>query len=403
MLFPSDVEGQQAVLADLAQRSYPSLDLFLYSLLSGAILAAGYWLDAQGVLIFGVLTAPLLTPWVGLSVAIITGSLRYFLQTAIALLISAVLVFLIGVTAGAATLPFEPRTHHELHLHSRLWLPTLVVLALGMILLTLTFVRTTDRPYLPSSMLAYGVYLPVSAAGFGLGGRFPEVWPAALWVAIVHFVWATLFGVLILAALRFRPRSFWGFVFSLSSMLALLVVLLNGLGLGMPLWEVLNQAWPSWRQASVLPTDLSASPSPLVPSVLPSPIPPFVTPTMAPANTASATPSRTASPTLTATPTFTPTWTATPTPVYAIIRSKIGGGARLRKSPNGEYITTLNNGTVVEVLGEVQVVNRITWVKVAVLREGQRIQGWVLQAVLAIATPVDDWRPTLTPSFSPTP
>jgi hypothetical protein len=171
--FPSDAEGQTAVLAELARRSYPSFELFIYAILSGAILAAGYLLDSQAVLIFGVLAAPLLTPWVGLSIAAITGSLRFFLQTLAALLVSAILVFVIGLAAGFANTPFEPRTLNEIHLNSRLWPPELAVLAIGAILLVVTFVRTEDKPYLPSVVLAYAFYLPVSAAGFG---RRPHSW-----------------------------------------------------------------------------------------------------------------------------------------------------------------------------------------------------------------------------------
>ena len=88
MLYPSDAEGQAAVLADLSARSFPTFELFIYALLSGAILAAGYLLDSQAVLIFGILAAPLLTSWVGLSIATVTGSPRFFAQTLAALLVS---------------------------------------------------------------------------------------------------------------------------------------------------------------------------------------------------------------------------------------------------------------------------------------------------------------------------
>ena len=79
--FPSDAEGQDAMLADLARRAYPSYELYLFALICGAILSAGYFLDAPALLFFGVLSAPLLTPWVGLALASITGPFRFFAQT----------------------------------------------------------------------------------------------------------------------------------------------------------------------------------------------------------------------------------------------------------------------------------------------------------------------------------
>src|SRR5258708_23340063 len=66
IVVPQDAEGRAALLPALARRAYPSYELFVFALLCGAILGLGYFLDSQAVLIFGILIAPLLTPWVGL-------------------------------------------------------------------------------------------------------------------------------------------------------------------------------------------------------------------------------------------------------------------------------------------------------------------------------------------------
>ena len=392
MLYPADAEGQAAVLADLARRAYPSYDLFIYAILSGAILAAGYLLDSQAVLIFGVLAAPLLTPWVGLSLAAVTGSLRFFLQTLAALLVSAFLVFVIGLAAGFADSPFEPRTLNEIHLHSRLWPPELAVLALGALLLVVTFVRTEDKPYLPSVILAYAFYLPVSAAGFGLGANLEGVWPQAAQVALVHLTWATLFGILALASLRFRPRSFGGFIFSLLLTLALLTGLLT---------------WTGWGRAAL---DLTRATAPL-PATEPTrpPLPSLTlsgSPPPRPNPSPSATlprPSATASPTLavegasgTPAETVTPSITIEPTPIFARINSPEGGGAFVRKSPGGEYLLTLSNGFIIEVLGETEERMGVIWAKIAVERNGERLEGWIIQSLLMTATPIVNWEPTET-------
>ena len=391
MLYPADAEGQAAVLADLARRAYPSYDLFIYAILSGAILAAGYLLDSQAVLIFGVLAAPLLTPWVGLSLAAVTGSLRFFLQTLAALLVSASLVFVIGLAAGFADSPFEPRTLNEIHLHSRLWPPELAVLALGALLLVVTFVRTEDKPYLPSVVLAYAFYLPVSAAGFGLGANLEGVWPQAAQVALVHLTWATLFGILALASLRFRPRSFGGSIFSLLLTLALLAGLLT---------------WTGWGRAA-LDLTRGTAPPPAPTSYFPPPTPTLSgSPPPRPIPSPSATlprPSATASPSPTVegaaeTPaeTVTPSITIEPTPIFARINSPEGGGAKVRKSPGGEYLLTLSNGFIVEILGETEEHMDTIWVKIAVKRNGERLEGWIIQSLLVTATPIVNWEATAT-------
>lgn len=400
--FPADAEGQAAVLADLARRAYPSYDLFLYAILGGAILAAGYLLDSQAVLIFGVLAAPLLTPWVGLSLAAVIGSTRFFLQTLAALLVSAILVFIIGLAAGFVALPFEPRTHYEIHLHSSIWPPELAVLAIGAILLVVTFVRTEDKPYLPSVVLAYAFYLPVSAAGFGLGAGLAGVWPQAALVALVHFTWATLFGILTLAFMRFRPRSFGGFIFSLLILLAILAGLLTLTGWGRGLLDLARGTTPP---PALVPTSYfttsHSTPAPPSSTLSGSPTArPIPSPSITRPN-----PSATVSPTLTEigateTPAETsmPTITIEPTPIFARINSPEGGGAKVRKSPGGEYLLTLSNGFIIEVLGETEERMGVIWAKIAVERNGERLEGWIIQFLLMTATPVVNWQPTGTPT-----
>jgi hypothetical protein len=42
---PPGSEGRAALIASLAQRSYPTYELFLYAVLCGALLGLGYFLD----------------------------------------------------------------------------------------------------------------------------------------------------------------------------------------------------------------------------------------------------------------------------------------------------------------------------------------------------------------------
>src|SRR5215207_3230042 len=211
--FPTDEAGRSELFAHLVRRAFPSYELFVFSFVAGAILGLGYFFNAQALLLFGILVAPLLTPWIGTTLAIVAGALRLFLQTISALLISSLIIFLGGLLAGFASRTFQPLTFNEAFIHSRLWWPDLAVLTIGAILITVSFVRSEDRPYLPSALLAYELFLPLGAAGFGLGSGvgLGAIWPQGLFVFLVHLSWATVFGLITLFVLRFYPTSFGGF------------------------------------------------------------------------------------------------------------------------------------------------------------------------------------------------
>jgi len=409
---PQDAEARAALLHSLSRRAYPSYELFVFALLCGAILGLGYFFDSQAVLIFGILLAPLLTPWIGLLLSALTGSPRFFFETLAALLISSALIFLSGLLAGFAVRAFLPRTFNEAFLHSHLWWLDLIVLALAAVILTVSFVRSEEKPYLPSVMLAYELFLPLSASGFGLGSGVAGIWPNGVLVFLVHFAWASLFGILTLIALRFTPTSLNGFALSAGSLLVSAVIL------------VILMTGGNWK--------LPSTPQ----SVAPTSIPTLSTPTLAlhPSATSTSSPVATpeASPTplietataVTATPTVTPvpstltatvppantatmTLTVEPTPVYARINALPQGGANLRTQPNGPFIIEVDNGSIVEVLPETQDVNGVIWAHVIAIRNDQRYDGWLVQFALEIATPVPIWdltsAPTSTPAETDTP
>ncbi|MBL8092325.1 MAG: SH3 domain-containing protein, partial [Anaerolineales bacterium] len=101
-------------------------------------------------------------------------------------------------------------------------------------------------------------------------------------------------------------------------------------------------------------------------------------------------------------PTETPTITLTiqPTPTYGRVSANEGGGANLREAPgpDGKYIMTLLNGTIVETYGEFEIVSNITWVKVYATLNGQKIEGWLLESVVVYATPAPNFDVTSTPT-----
>lgn len=396
---PTDAEGQAELIASLARRAYPSIELFVFSLVCGAILGLGYLLDSQAVLLLGILVAPLMTPWVGFLLSVLSGSVRFMFETLMALFISILFVFLGGLLTGFAALPFMPRTFDNVFLHSRLWLPELIVFALGAITLVISFARSEDRPFLPSVIVAYSFFLPVSAAAFGIGAGLPNVWMQGLLVFITHFAFISTLGLITLFILRLRP-SVSGLIFSGVVLTAFVGLLLFVAGSGSPFrTEAQTQAAPDVQAAPPTPTLEQAaapipSPTPTASLAARTPTAEDVSPSPVPL---------TLEITLPATQTPTITLTIQPTPVYGKVSANEGGGANLRDAPGGTYIMTLLNGTIIETYSEFQVLNNVTWVKVFASVNGQKIEGWLLESVVSYATPAPNFEASATPRVTATP
>jgi hypothetical protein len=402
--FPTDEEGRAALFTHLARRAFPSYELFVFSLISGLFIGLGYFFNSQAILFFGLLVAPLLTPWIGITLAAIAGAGRFFLQTVSALLVSSIILFTGGLLAGVAsrTLPYSARTFTAAFENSHLWWPNLAILTIAAIILTISFVRSENRPYLPSALLAYGIILPIGAAGFGLGSGVEGIWPQGLLVFLVHIAWATFFGILALFFLRFYPTSAGGL--SLTGLILIALIAFVGFQTGFVDWMKIQAGLATPVPVPVTQTE--SIPTPL-PSATASPI---VAQTSAFIGVPTATPSRTPSPvpvTLEATPivdTPTSTITAEPTPIIGIIRASEGGGAFIREKPGGKVLATLGNGSTVTIVpNDLQDINGIIWVHVISFTNDVRVEGWMIQTVLVTATPVAEWQPSSTPEITATP
>jgi len=401
---PHDSVGQAAFIFDLSRRAYPSFELFVFSLVCGAILGLGFLLDSQAVLLLGLLVAPLMTPWVGFLLAILTGSPRFLFETFMALFISAFIVFLSGLLTGFAARLFMPMTLTNVYTHSRFWVttwvPELVVLVIGAITLVASFARSENKPFLPSVVIAYAFYLPVSAGGFGLGSGLEGIWPHGVLVFVVHFALASIFGLLTLFVLRLRP-SVRGIYLSVIALALFAWILFILMGSGFP-----SNAKPDADSASSTSTNLPSA----LPSITPSLTAkttssprPSNTPTVSAADLTPSAVSLTADVTLPATETSTVTMTIEPSPVFGRVSANEGGGANLREAPGGIVVKTLNNGTIVEVHPEFQVISGVTWIRVSVSLNGVRLEGWMLESTITYATPEPNFGTTPEISATSTP
>jgi uncharacterized membrane protein len=375
VLTPMDDDERTAYLDRLALRAALSFDFFAFSLLAGLVMALGLALDSVTLVLVGAVLAPAMLPIVGLALGTITGSVRFFVRSLAGFLVGALLVLGSGMLVGWLSTNWRTDILWQAHSHAQVsWVNLLVTVAAAL----LTAIQTTHgerNHHLPSVLLAYTLYTPLATAGFGLTSKLTYLWPDGLVVFLFYLALAVLAGLAVLLWMGFRPLTWLGYTLGAAVGLFGLIVLI-----------VIGGASTFYGVRLARPT-LTASPTathtpvPPTATITPTPVPPTetLTPTLIPPTQ---TPTRT--------PTLTPT--ITPTPVYArIAADATSGGGRLRDAPgyDGKTIQIYLNGTLVIVLSDSQVVDNKIWAHVIVVDDG--VEGWILQSLLAVATPRPDW------------
>ncbi|NPV57851.1 MAG: SH3 domain-containing protein [Anaerolineae bacterium] len=367
-LLPEGVDERYEFLETLSQKLVPSLDFFLFSLACGLVLDVAMLTDAPALFILAALVAPFMSPVAGMSLSVVFGSMRYFVRSLGSMVIGGGIVFALGALAGFAAqfMPgFEPQYVHRLGYFD--W-SNIVLLVTGTVLMVYLLVRSSgQRPLVASVALAYTIYLPLGAAGYGLTSRVTGLFPDGLVVFAVHLAAAVLVGAAMLALLGLRPINVLGYTMGTTLVLAFAAAVIAFSGLGTALTAHVAMPPPT---PSAIPTNAPSA------TITHTPAPATITPTA----------------TNTLVPTHTPTVTVSPvpTPVYARIDVRGEQGAVIRDEPSreGRVVTSLLNGMLVEVLPESHNVGSSTYVKV---RTSEGVEGWIIQSLLATATPVPGW------------
>jgi len=372
-LLPQTDDERSAWLESVSRQLTPSFDYFLASLLSGIVLAIGLLLFSDALLVLGVLFAPFLGPVIGIALGSTNGTARLLLKSILSLAAAGLFIFGFGALAGAllplmqATPPpvFTKWTTYE-------W-PNFVLLAVGVGLSIYMLARSPrQRPLVANIAIAYGLFPPLSAAGINLVVYHDSAWIAGIRVAGVHLAWAVLVGIFMLILMKYPPRNLGGFLFTGLLIGVLVAAFMNSGGISAPRSQLIPTA-----PAVVLP----ANPNPSA----------TVTLTVTPQPSISHSPTVTLTPTITFEPTGTATETITPqpTPVWARVTAPTGGGALLRDEPDGKIISSILNGGMVQVISDpVRGKTTTIWVQV---RTEDGLIGWIVQSLLATATPAPGW------------
>jgi uncharacterized membrane protein len=366
LLAPLDIDERAVYLDSLARRTTPSFDFFLFSFISGIVLGLGLLIDSPVILVLGAVLAPLMAPLVGLAFGTVIGSIKFFLRSLVGLLIGSGIIFATGYAAGyLSQIWYSGESFSQSHLHTQLAWPNFVLLFAGALLTTVVMVKTERSSIAASVALAYALYIPLAAAGFGFGTGEPHLFPDGLVIFAVHLALAVLFSTITMALLGFRPLTIFGYTFGGAITLAGIVVLVGIMGAGV-----------------IFGAQVA------VPTLTPTPtytITPTLTNTSSPTHTL--TPTFTLTPSLTPslTPTRTPTITPSPVPVFAIVNAGAEAqGAHLRDSAgfDGTSIQTVMNGTLVELLPVIVEVEGFSWQHVRIPDTEQ--EGWILRSLLLI-------------------
>ncbi len=374
LLAPLAADERAATLDHMVRRTSPTFDFFLFSVLAGLLFSLGILADSPPLLVLAAVFAPLLAPAVGVSLGTVTGSYRLFASSLVGLLVGSLLVFLMGLLVGLPVHLVEGLYLEQAIRHTQLSWPMFILMAAGAVFTAALMTHPGRSAGAPSVALAYTLYLPLAAAGLGLSSGMPHLWPDGLVLFAIHLAWAVLFGALTLALRGFRPLTIFGYTLSGAVTLAG-VILLVAFGAFSATLGVFGA--PVARPTYTPTLTLTATPIPPTATLTLTPVPP----------TATSTPTLT--PTLT--PSITATVSPTPLPVYArIAASKESGGANLRPEPGSDIsITSLLNNTLVEILPDSIILDGYTWAHVIVVDTG--LEGWILQDLLAVSTPVPQW------------
>ena len=310
-IVPEDLVEIADEVESLANQTIPSFDFYLFSLLAAAIITASILADSPALIVLGVLAAPPLNPFFGISLGTATGSFKFFGQRFAGSMLASGFVFLVGILGGYGTFVIKTPGVQFLIYNARFSWTHIVLVISGTILSIITIKRQSQTPTLPSVALAYELFVPLAIAGFGFGSGQPHLWPDGLVVFGIHLAVMVITGTITFILLGIKPLRFIGY--TLGSVVTILgIVGVIGLtSAGAVVGG--NVAMPT-----LVPTaTLSPTPAPptSTPTITPIPPSPTVTPTLpTPTNTPLPTGTPTETPKPTDTPTPTPTYTPTPAP-----------------------------------------------------------------------------------------
>lgn len=358
--FPHLSDPQRVdTLENLARQVAPTFDFFTYSLLAGALLAAGLLLKSLPLLIAGAAVTPFMAPLLGMQLGLAAGSARLFFRSLGGLILGVCLVLICGIVAGLTGYPLEWNPIPLSAFDFKLPLDTILIMMVGVFTTTVLFLQEKSSARIASVASAFFIYSEISLCGIWLGRGSPVNGIQPINLAGLMILAAASLGCIPFIISGYRQARKIGYLIPLA-LLMLAVLMIWGQTSGTPFVTLPRSLY---QTATVTP-----SPS----------IPPTIQASL------TSTPSR-----VSPTSTRNPTSSATPTPDNRdILVVNVEGQtiARLRSEPgySNPVLLMIPNGESVKYLGNNQVIDGVTWIEVST-KDGTI--GWMVQTVFDTPTP----------------
>ena len=214
-LLPQGTNSRLEFFKELSHQATASLEFFILAVVAAVVAGLALITDAPAFYVLAVLLAPFLAPMVGLSLATLVGSLRFFFQSIIGMFIGSLFFFATGLMSGFFANGETPEKYFLVHHLAYVSIADLLLLSFGIVASIYLLVRAPERkPGLVSAALAFELFLPAAVAGFGISSGIAGLFSSALITFLVHLAWATLLGALTLAVLGLRPNNLTGYAMS---------------------------------------------------------------------------------------------------------------------------------------------------------------------------------------------
>ncbi len=375
-----DSVKQEHFLVKLDERFSLNFEYLLMNCLVAIFLIGGLLSGQLAVFLLALLVAPTLTPVFAANFAFSMVS-RSLLKKALgAFLLTSGIIFLAGLFAGFIAVQFS-------ELPKPVWIEFLgfswgnaALIIVALLFATGIFLRNPMQSVSVANVgLAFIYYLPLGTAGYLITSGESGFILSSLITFLFNIGFAIASGTLLLLIFGARRKSKAVLIPVISVVLIVVGLIILSLFLRQdknpPIVVESGQSEQakSTRTATIQPTISGITlPTLIATDILEE--------------------GGTILPLITIEPSHTPTITLTPlpTPVWAEIQAPESNGANVRSEPGykGKILTSILNGTLVQVLPEVEVVDGNTWVHI---RLQDQAEGWVVRSLLVSSTPIAEW------------
>jgi uncharacterized hydrophobic protein (TIGR00271 family) len=263
---PLSLDRRREVLVELEQAASPGFDYFLMTILSCSIATFGLLTNSAAVIIGAMLVAPLMSPLLGLSLASVAGRQRIFRNALIALIEGVVLSVVLSAVLSliARILPFTILIELPAEILARTK-PTpfdLGIAIAGGAAAAYALAQPRLSAALPGVAIATALMPPLCTVGIGIAVGNSSVALGASLLFITNLVAISFAGILVFAALGFRPvhlNNTWHHI-PISLFFSTILVLLTAIPLIILTVNLVRQAQLSQEVRAAVLAELSSLP-----------------------------------------------------------------------------------------------------------------------------------------------